>query len=1128
MGPVASPQAERRLVSVLFCDLVGFTGASEARDAEQTRELLSTYYELARERVERYGGSIEKFIGDAVMAVWGVPVAHEDDAERAVRAALDLVAAVPGVDRELAARAAVVTGEAAVTLGAEGQGMVAGDLVNTASRLQGHAEAGSVLVSESTRLATERAVVYESAGAATLKGKTVPVEAWRAVRVRLGIGGRLASEELELPFVGRDAELRMLTEMFHASAREERLRLVSVTGQAGIGKSRLSRELEAYLDGIRQTVYWHRGRCPSYGEGLTYWAIGEMIRRRAGIAESDGPEETAQRIETMLADFVKDAAERARIEPAVRALVGLDTRGWSASETGELFSAWRILFERIAERAPTVLVFEDVQWADAGLVGFIEHLLEWSRTHPILIVTLARPEFLEAHPTWGAGLRNFTSLYLEPLSDETIVQLLETVVPGLPGPAARRIAARSEGIPLYAVETLRMLLAQGVLTRDDGDGTFRLVGSLEDVAVPDSLRGLVAARLDLLPPAARSLTQDAAVLGQSFPLEALCAVTGQERDLLESELRELLRREILRLETDPRSPERGQYLWVQAVLREVAYGTLSKRDRRARHLSAARYFDTLGDEESAGVVAEHYVEAWRASSEPDEATALAGQARVALRAAADRAERLGNFVQAASYVDRSIELTDDVADRVALLERSGELNSRGGSVRMAEERYRRALETLPADAPADDVARLTAEVGRHVIQELHIEKAIEYLEAAVARLGPALETPGRVALEGQLGRAYFLAQRQAEAEVTLRRTIEAAELIGPEEALIEAIISYGSAGIYDGRMSALAMLFGSAELARRSGLVRAELRALNNLSAWATDADPPLARELTRRLIEISDRTGYAGAMYQASLPAILAWTENLERAERVAREVQERIEPGGRDEGELMMTWLDLAQLSGDWDLWESTRATLEADADPNPEGTDWREFATSLGLLLQDRTEEAAAIASVSSGAHTMRLAVLTGLLLRDRAQVEAALAGLTDSWTTTGPLKSGLRTIGRAGVGLMEEVSERDLDDFLAGIDQLRGSELANAWTMGVVAFIELAGADRAQVRTAIADLRAHLERVGASGCLEAVERALARSPGGTRDGGTARPSTGQAGALRSATAARAPQGAVPSEP
>ncbi len=338
---IAAPLAERRLVSVLFCDLVGFTGASETRDAEQTRELLSNYYDLARERVERYGGTIEKFIGDAVMAVWGVPVAHEDDAERAVRAALELVAAVPQVDASLAARGAVVSGEAAVTLGAMGQGMVAGDLVNTASRLQGFAEAGTVLVSGATRQATERAVVYEPVGPASLKGKSAAVEAWRALRVRLGIGGRLASDELELPFVGRDAELRMLTEMFHATAREGRLRLVSVTGQAGIGKSRLSRELEAYLDGIRQVVFWHRGRCPAYGEGLTYWAIGEMVRRRAGIAESDGPEQTADRIAAMLDDYVTDPLERARIEPAVRALVGLDTRGWSATETGELFAAWR-------------------------------------------------------------------------------------------------------------------------------------------------------------------------------------------------------------------------------------------------------------------------------------------------------------------------------------------------------------------------------------------------------------------------------------------------------------------------------------------------------------------------------------------------------------------------------------------------------------------------------------------------------------------------------------------------------------------------------------------------------------------------------------------------------------------
>jgi tetratricopeptide (TPR) repeat protein len=1056
-----------------------------------------------------------------------VPVAHEDDAERAVRAALDLVAAVPGVDAGLAARAAVVSGEAAVTLGAEGQGMVAGDLVNTASRLQGHAEAGTVLVSDATRLATERAVIYESAGSASLKGKTLPVETWRAVRVRLGIGGRLATEELELPFVGREAELRMLTEMYHATARESRLRLVSVTGQAGIGKSRLSRELEAYLDGIRQRVYWHRGRCPSYGEGLTYWAIGEMVRRRAGIAESDGPEQTAERIEVMLDEFVTEPAERARIEPAVRALVGLDTRGWSASETGELYAAWRILFERIAERAPTVLVFEDVQWADAGLVGFIQHLLEWSRTQPILVVTLARPEFLEAHPTWGAGLRHFTSLYLEPLPEETIVDLLETVVPGLPPAAARRIAGRAEGIPLYAVETLRMLLAQGVLVRGDGQqGTFRLVGDLSDVAVPDSLRGLVAARLDLLPAAARSLTQDAAVLGQSFPLEGLAAITGQEPQALEPDLRELVRREILRVDTDPRSPERGQYIWVQAVLREVAYGMLSKRDRRARHLAAARYFERLADQESAGVVADHYVEAWRASSDPEEAAALAGPARVALRAASERAERLGNFMQAASYVDRKVELTEDAADRAAFLERSGELNSRAGSARTAEARYRAALEALPPGSSEDDVARLTAEVGRHIIAELRLDEAIDYLEVAAARLGPALEAPGRVALEGQLGRAYGLSHRRDDAEVVLRRTIEAGERIGPEDALIEAIISYGSTTIYDGRLSGLAMLFGSVELARRAGLVRAEMRALNNLSAWAGDADPPLARELAKRIVDLSDKTGYSQTLFQTGLPIMLAWTDSLEAALLRAREITDRLEPGGRDELEMMLTWLTLAQQSGDWDLWDAARATLEAAPDANPEAEDWRTFTTALGLLLRGHVTEAADVVHGSCGLHVVPLAALTGLLRREPREVERALESSEERRGFPGPYRSGLHGIGRAGLGLLDDVNEPDLDAYLRAVDVLRGSELADAWTMGVVTFIELAGAEPAQVRTAVTELRAHLERVGAQGCLEALDSALARAAEQLDAAGVAAP--GVPAQAKPDGAALAPDAAVAVEP
>jgi class 3 adenylate cyclase len=291
-----SAQAERRLVSVLFADLVGFTSASESRDAEDTRELLSRYFESCQRLVSLYGGTVEKFIGDAVMAVWGTPVANEDDAERAVRAALDLVAAVPELDRSLAARAGVLTGEAAVTLGATGQGMVAGDLVNTASRIQSVAEPGTVLVGEATKRATEAAIAYETAGVHELKGKTEPVPLFRALRVTAARGGALKSEGLEAPFVGRERELRLVKEVFHASADEHKTHLVTVSGIAGIGKSRLAWEFEKYIDGLAGNFWWHRGRCLSYGEGVAYWALAEMVRMRAGIVEGQEPDSARAKI----------------------------------------------------------------------------------------------------------------------------------------------------------------------------------------------------------------------------------------------------------------------------------------------------------------------------------------------------------------------------------------------------------------------------------------------------------------------------------------------------------------------------------------------------------------------------------------------------------------------------------------------------------------------------------------------------------------------------------------------------------------------------------------------------------------------------------------------------------------
>ncbi len=576
-------ESERRFVSVLFADLVGFTTLAQDRDPEETRELLTRYFDLAREVVLRYGGVVEKFIGDAVMAVWGAPIATEDDAERAVRAGLELVDSVRSLGHDLQARAGVLTGEAAVTMGAVGQGMVAGDLVNTASRLQSVAAPGTVLVGESTQRAAAASIVFEPAGEQVLKGKAAPVPAWLAVRVVAELGGRGRSDTLEAPFVGRDEELRLLKDLFNATGRERRARLVSVTGQGGIGKSRLAWEFLKYIDGLLEDVYWHEGRSPAYGDGITFWALGEMVRRRADLREGDDEATSRQRITATLDEYVPDEEERRWIEPALLALLGIGEI--PSSQREELFAAWRTFFERIAAGGTVAMVFEDLQWADAGLLDFIDHVLEWSKASPIYIITLARPEVLERRPDWGAGRRNAVSMSLEPLHEDVMRQLLGGLVPGLPEASMRAIVERSEGIPLYAVETVRMLVADGRLEATP-DG-YRPTGDLAALAVPETLQALIAARLDGLEAGDRLLIQDASVLGQSFSVRALAAVNGAEEADLEPRLRSLVRRELLRLDVDPRSPERGQYVFVQGLIREVAYGTLARRDRRARHLAAA-------------------------------------------------------------------------------------------------------------------------------------------------------------------------------------------------------------------------------------------------------------------------------------------------------------------------------------------------------------------------------------------------------------------------------------------------------------------------------------------------------------------------------------------------------------
>ncbi len=859
--PLQGTVSERRWVSVLFCDLVGFTTLSESKDAEEVRELLSAYFDLARTVVGRYGGAVEKFIGDAVMAAWGIPFANEDDAERAVRAALELVGAVERLGRDLglpdlSARAGVLSGEAAVNLEAVGQGMVAGDLVNTASRLQSVAESGRVLVGEPTYLAARDAVAFEDVGELTLKGKAEPMRAWRAVRVvaqRKGVG---RTETIEPSFVGRDEELRAVTEILHATAREKSVRFVSVTGIAGIGKSRLAWELQKYVDGLAGTVFWHQGRSPAYGEGVTFWALAEMVRMRAGIAEGEEEAVARERLTACVAEFVTDESERHWIEPRLAYLLALGEA--PAGDHQELMSAWRTFFERIAARAPVVMVFEDLHWADTGLLDYVESVAEWSRSFPILLLTLARPELADRRPTWGTAIRNFTSLHLEALGDGAMRDLVSSLVPGLALDAADRLVERAEGIPLYAVETVRALADSGVLERSGG--CYQLCGEVRDVELPDTLHALIASRLDALGNEARALVLDAAVLGKSFTLASFSAVSGRGEEELLPALRDLVHREVFALNADPRSPERGQYGFLQAVVREVAYSTLSRPDRRRKHLAAAHHFESLQDDELAGVVATHYLEAHRTSRPGAEADAVAAKARDWLGQACARARSLGSSEEALSYAEEALDIARPGTERAGLLELAGE------TARDAAE-FERALGFLEEAVAYYEESRDPVGGGRatallaEALSGLHrYAGAIGRAEKAFGALGDVEGSAADVAraqLAWMLSFCCTASGAPAEGVEWAEKALTFAERVDDAELLARGLRAR-AASLFDlGRhREAVLLATDELELAVAAGSLRDQAEAKRDEGVFAMDDDPQRALGAAFEGAELARRAG--------------------------------------------------------------------------------------------------------------------------------------------------------------------------------------------------------------------------------------------------------------------------------
>jgi class 3 adenylate cyclase/tetratricopeptide (TPR) repeat protein len=834
------PVAERRLVSVLFADLVGFTSLAESRDAEEVRELLTRYFDTSRRLVELYGGTVEKFIGDAVMAVWGTPVAREDDAERAVRAALELTQAVAQLGSEigatdLQARAGVLTGEAAVTIGAEGQGMVAGDLVNTASRIQSIATPGSVLVGEATRRATEAAIVYEDAGEHELKGKAEPVPLSRAIRVVAGIGGAYKSTGLEPPFVGRDRELRLVKELFHASTEENKAHLVSVVGMAGIGKSRLSWEFFKYLEGLAAVTLWHRGRCLSYGEGVTYWALAEMVKMRCRISEGEELTSALAKLRTTVEQYLPDPEERRWVEPRLAHLLGGEER--EAREREDLFAAWRVFFERLAQTNPVVMVFEDLQWGDLALLDFIEYLLEWSRNLPLYVMVLARPELADRAPAWGASRRNFTSLYLEPLSREAMEELLAGFVAGLPGEVGDQILDRAEGVPLYAVETVRMLIDRGLLVPERAG--YRATGPIGKLDVPETLHALIAARLDGLTPDERRVVQDASVLGKTFTLQALAASARKANGDLDQVLMALVRKEVLGLQVDPRSPEGGQYGFLQDLVRRVAYETLSRRERKTLHLAAARHLEEswgADQEEIVEIVASHYIQAYEAVPDAPDAGEIRAQARERLERAGRRAASLAASGDAQRYFEQALELSNEPLSQAGLSEQAGDMARRAALNDQAAAHFERAIRLFRDEGLGHAAARVDSKLAPVLWDQGRLDEAVERMEQAFSVLSDDEPDEDLATLAAQLARLHYFSGdiQTARARVEVALDIgESLELPGVlAEALNTKSIILGRTGHVE---ECLALLVHSLKIALDNELHAAALRAYVNLSATVAE-----------------------------------------------------------------------------------------------------------------------------------------------------------------------------------------------------------------------------------------------------------------------------------------------------
>ena len=1002
---------ERRVISALFADLAGFTAHTEASDPEDVRARLSLYHNKVREDVERHGGTIEKLMGDGVFAVFGVPTIHEDDPERAVRAALriqesvgDLNAADAALD--LSVRIGVTTGEAIVQLEAGGADeRIIGDVVNTASRLEGIAPPGGVVVDERTYLAVRNAVKTSSLDPVTVKGKAEPMPIWQALEAR----SRFDVEAEEgAAMVGRREELSLLVDAFERAVARRSPQLVTVSGEPGVGKSRLVREFFKVIDDLPYLVRWRQGRSLPYGEGVTYWALSEVVKAEAGILESEPPADAAAKLERSIAaltdgDDVDADWLRLRVSP----LAG--TGGTDGVERAELFSAWLTYFELLAAQRPTVIVIEDLHWADDALGDFLEHLVDWAQDAPILVLTTARPEWFSRRPDWGGGKREAVTVGLTPLSAEETVDLITALSDRavMPAETQQALLERSGGNPLYLTEYLRLAEEHGWL--DDS-------ATPTEMALPDTVQAIIAARLDLLDGEDKTLLQTASVVGKVFWSGALTFMLGEDLDSVNDGLQRLARRELVR--PIRRSSMQGQheFTFSHVLARDVAYSQLTKGERARLHLEEARWLEAVSGDRATDVaelLAYHHTTALELEPSDDH----------------ERLARVYRFLMLAGERNQSLDL-----------QAAARFYAQAADIAQTPPERGRALLEYATHATADNETLMAA-----------VQEALNGFTAAGDRLGQAAALSRRSsfhwyggdsdAADADLGRAMELvdgeplhevvaqvlttraahlqlAGREEEALDMVERALAVSQTIGDTKSFAKVLVTRGSAMLQLGDADGLDDVVEGLRIRRDIGDTGGAMAAYNNQATYLASvgrAEEALAA--IDEAIDYGEQRGAGPGVEWSKMTKCEALFPlgRLEELSLIAAEVEEADEArGGSQVGTFVKGWQAiLAHLDNRTDEgWALAEEVLESAREiKDPQAMMPALVSATMNAYASGRTERARDLAAeyvTTATDHPAWLGSLSGvapvLIALGRADDVELLADLAYDMDRWPPLING----------------------------------------------------------------------------------------------------------------------------